>query len=89
MVLRKMSMLNTAYVVWGSSPWTYTNKGNRPENIKITGGKIDSVSKGDQKIELTPAKSFGLANLEWVHLNPHESVTITYTTPGALRRYRA
>jgi|GEM_PF-3888114 len=82
-------VLNTAFVPWGNSPWIYTNKSARPENIRITGGKVDNVSKGDQKIKLTPAKSFGLTNLEWVHLNPHESITITYTTPGALRRYRA
>lgn len=84
-----MSTLNTAYVVWGNSPWTYTNKSARPENIRITGGKIDSVSKGDQKIKLTPAKSFGLTNDEWVHLNLGESIVITYTTAGIMRRYRA
>jgi uncharacterized cupin superfamily protein len=81
--------MNTAYVAWGSSPWTYKNETSRPENIKILGGKIDSISKGGQEVNLSPGESFGLANKQWIHLKPGESVTITYTTSGILRRYRA
>jgi hypothetical protein len=62
---------------WGSSPWTYT-AGNTPEDLFISGGTITSITKGAQVLGITA----GL-----IHLEPGESIVITYSAAGTIKRF--
>jgi len=63
---------------WGTSPWTFTNDQNVPMNVYISGGTVTDISKGGQSLGITS----GL-----IHLEPDESIVITYTAAGTLKRF--
>jgi hypothetical protein len=62
---------------WGASPWTYT-AGNTPEDVYVSGGTLSSIAKGGQTLGITS----GL-----IHLEPGESIAITYSAAGTVKRF--
>ena len=63
----------------GASPWTYTNNDGVSEDFRFTttGGSISDVTKNSQ--------SLGTGGL--YHLEPGESIVITYTGTGTAKRW--
>jgi len=70
---------------WGSSPWTYTNNDHVPEDIYIsvlTEGDVSSITKDGQDMPLPGTTPTYICTLQ-----PRESIVITYTTAGTLKRF--
>jgi len=70
---------------WGTSPWTYTNKDTVREDIYITvasPGDVSAITKNGQNLPLPGTEPTYICQLE-----PGESITITYTTAGTLKRF--
>jgi len=70
---------------WGASPWTYTNTDGVPEDIYITvatTGDVTSITKGGQNLPVPGTEPTYICRLE-----PGESIVITYTTAGTLKRF--
>ena len=61
---------------WGGSPWTFTNDKHVPIDIYVSGGTITSITKGGQNLGITSGM---------IHLEPNESIVITYTGAGTIK----
>jgi len=70
---------------WGASPWTYTNTDSVTEDIYMsvaTEGDVSAITKDGQDLPLP-----GTAPTYICRLEPGESIVITYTTAGTLKRF--
>jgi len=70
---------------WGTSPWTYTNEDNVAEDIYMkvaTAGDVSAITKGGQNLPVPGTEPTFIC-----HLEPDESIIITYTTAGTLKRF--
>jgi len=76
--------IGTSSVTPGASPWTYT-AGNTPEILYLYGGTASSVVKNSVTISTGLSSTVALP----VHLQPGESVTVTYSSaPTAVKDQR-
>jgi len=70
---------------WGASPWTYTNNDHVPEDVYmqvLTAGDVTSITKNGQDLPLPGTEPTYICSLQ-----PGESIVITYTTAGTLKRF--
>jgi len=70
---------------WGASPWTYTNEDHVPEDVYMqvaTAGDVTGITKNGQDLPLPGTTPTYICSLQ-----PGESITITYTTAGTLKRF--
>jgi len=70
---------------WGASPWTFVNDKSVPMDVYMsvaTAGDVSSITKEGQNLPIP-----GTSPTFICHLEPGESIVITYTTAGTLKRY--
>jgi len=70
---------------WGASPWTYVNLDHVPEDIYMsvtTEGDVSSITKNGQNLPVPGTSPTFISRLD-----PGESLVITYTNPGVLKRF--
>jgi len=70
---------------WGTSPWTYTNSDHVPEDVYMqvtAAGDVTSITKNGQDLPLPGTTPTYICSLQ-----PGESIVITYTAAGTLKRF--